>query len=45
MALYLKLFVLVYADDTVVFGMVEEYFQNNIDMLFDYSELWHLTIN
>ena len=27
--LYLVLFVLVYANDTVVFGMVEEYFQND----------------
>ena len=37
--LYLKLFALVYADDTVVFRTVEEYFKNDLDMLFDYSEL------
>ena len=43
--LCLKVFILVYADDTVEFGMVKEYFQNDLDMLFDYLELWHLTIN
>ena len=42
---YLKLFVLLYVDDTVVFGTDEKEFQKNLDMFFEYSELWHLNIN
>ena len=34
-----------YADDTVVFGTDENEFQNNLDMFYEYSELWHLSIN
>ena len=41
--LYLKLFVLLYAHDTVVFGTDEKEFQNNLDMFYEYSELWHLS--
>ena len=36
---------LLYADDTVVFGTDEKEFQNNLDMFYEYSELWHLSIN
>ena len=36
---------LLYADDTVVFGTEEKEFQNNLDMFYEYSELWHLSIN
>ena len=43
--LYLNLFVLLYADDTVVFGTDEKEFQKNLDTFFDYSEVWHLNIN
>ena len=43
--LYLKLLVQLYADDTVVFGTDEKEFQNNLDMFYKYSELWHLAIN
>ena len=43
--LYLKLLVLLYADDTVVFGTDEKEFQNSLDMFYEYSELWHLAIN
>ena len=43
--MYLKLLVLLYADDTVVFGTDEKEFQNNLDMIYKYSELWHLSIN
>ena len=43
--LYLKLLVLLYADDTVVFGTDEKEFQNNLDMFYEYSELWNLSIN
>ena len=34
-----------YADDTVVFGTDEKEFQNNLDMFYEYSELWHLSVN
>ena len=34
-----------YADDTVVFGTDEKEFHNNLDMFYEYSELWHLSIN
>ena len=40
--LYLKLLVLLYADNTVVFGTDED-FQNNLNMFYKYSELLHLT--
>ena len=43
--LYLILFVLLYADDTVIFGTDEKDIQKNLDMFFKYSELWHLHIN
>ena len=36
---------MLYADDTVVFGIDEKDFQNSLDMFYKYSELWHLTIN
>ena len=39
--LYLKLLVLLYVDDTVVFGTDEK----DLDMCYEYSELWHLSIN
>ena len=38
LTLYLKLLVLLYADDTVVFGTDEKEFQNNSDMFYEYSE-------
>ena len=43
--LYLKLFVLLYADDTVVFGTDENEFQKNLVTFFEYSQLWHLKVN
>ena len=42
---YLKLLVLLYADDTVIFGTDENDLQNNIDIFYEYSILWHLTFN
>ena len=36
---------LLYANDTVVFGTDEKELQNNLDMFYEYSELWHLSIN
>ena len=43
--LYLKLLVLVYTDDTIVFGTDEKEIKNNLDMFYEYSELWNLSIN
>ena len=43
--LYLKLRVLLYAENTVIFCTDEKEFQNNLDMFYEYSELWHLSIN
>ena len=37
--------VLLNADDTFAFGTNENDFQNSLDMLFEYKELWHLNIN
>lgn len=42
---YLKLFVLLYADDTVIFGTDEESFQHSLSMFHEYSKLWRLDIN
>ena len=39
--LYLKLLALLYANNTVVFGTDEKEFQNNLDMFYEYLELWH----
>ena len=36
---------LLYADDTVGFGTAKKEFQNNLDMFYEYSELWRLSIN
>ena len=41
----MKLFLLLYADDAVVFGTDEKEFQKNLDTFFEYSELLHLNIN
>ena len=42
---YLKLLVLVYTDDTIVIGTDEKEIKNNLDMFYEYSELWNLSIN
>ena len=42
MTFYLKLFVLLYTDDTVVYGTDEKDFQNNLDIRVEYSGLWHI---
>ena len=43
--LYLKLIVLLYADDTVIFGTDEKSFQDNLDMFFEYAVSWKLDVN
>ena len=42
---FLQLLVLLYADDTVIFGTDEESFQHNLDVFLEYSETWKLNIN
>lgn len=44
-SIFLKILVLLYADDTVIFGMDAQSFQDNPDDFYDYSVLWHLNIN
>ena len=36
---------LLYANDTAVLGTDEKEFQNYLDMFYEYSELWHLSVN
>ena len=39
---YIKLFVLLYADDTVIFGTDEVSFQYNLNVFYEYSKAWKL---
>ena len=39
LVLYLKIFVLLYADDTVIFGTDPDSFQNNLNVFYDYCKL------
>ena len=43
--LFLKLMVLLYADDTVILGTDAENFQNNLNIFYDYTKQWNLNIN
>ena len=45
LTVFLKIFVLLYADDTIIFGMDEKNFQDNLNVFFEYSEIWKLDIN
>ena len=42
---FLKMLVLLYAYDTVVFGTDAESFQQNPNVFYDYSQLWKLNVN
>ena len=42
---YIKMFVLLYADDTVIFGTSEENFQHNLNIFYEYSKTWKIDIN
>ena len=42
---YLRLFVLLYADDTVNFGVDETNFQKNLDIFYEYAKTWQLDIS
>lgn len=43
--IYLKILLLLYADDTVIFGIDPVSFQHNLDVFYDYSQMWKLNIN
>ena len=40
-----KIFVLLYADDIVIFANTQEQLQNSLDLLLEYCNKWKLTIN
>ena len=42
---FVKLTLLLYADDSVIFGTDAESFQNNINVFYDYSQQWRLYVN
>ena len=42
---YLKLLIMLYADDTVIFSNNEHEFQKSLDAFNEYCELWKLTVN
>ena len=42
---YLKLLVLLYADNTVIFATDPESFQHNLEVFYEYAQLWKLKIN
>ena len=41
----LKLYLLLYADDIVIFSMSSEGLQKGLDVLCDYCQRWKLTVN
>ena len=43
--IYLKLFILLYADDTVILAETEDDLQKALDALSEYCMLWHLEVN
>ena len=45
LTIFLKIFVLLYADDTVIFGTDQNQFQANLDLIFEYATTWKLDIN
>ena len=40
-----KIFMLIYADDTVIFANTQKQLQNSLDLLLEYCIKWKLTIN
>ena len=42
---FLKLFTLLYADDTIVFAESDSELQRALDAVYDYCKTWHLTVN
>jgi ferredoxin-thioredoxin reductase catalytic subunit len=43
--LFIKLFILLYADDTVIFSETREEMQNMLDVFTDYCKQWKLYVN
>ena len=43
--IYLKLFILLYADDTILLSETREDLQNQLDVFQNYCKLWHLKVN
>ena len=44
LTLFLKLSVLLYADDTVIFGTDEKQFKDNLNLFFEYTKIWKLDV-
>ena len=42
---FFKIYVLLYADDTVILGDYAESFQNSLDNFHEYCTQWKLTVN
>ena len=42
---YLKMFLLLYADDAVLFSETREGLQHGIDIIYDYCKRWRLEVN
>ncbi len=45
LSLWLKLLVLLYADDTVILSSSKTDFQNSLDIFHNYCDNWHLKVN
>ena len=43
--IFLKLLLLLYADDTVIFSDDRDQLQNELNVFDDYCKKWHLTVN
>ena len=43
--IFIEMFVLLYADDTVIFSETPEGMQNALNIFDDYCKTWHLCIN
>ena len=43
--MYLRIFILLYADDSVIFGVYATDFQKNLDVFYEYARMWQLDIN
>ena len=44
-SVYMEILILLYADDTVIFGTNPESFQDNLNRFYEYCQLWKLRIN
>ena len=44
-SMYLEILILLYADDTVIFGTDPNSFQGNLNAFYEYCKLWKLQIN